>query len=53
MIAYGSKRGSTREVAEAIASVVRDRGIDVEVSRGGERISDVGEHGAVVVGGAL
>lgn len=53
LIAYGSKLGSTREVAEAIASVLRDRDIDVEIRRGGERMSDVGEHAGVVVAGAL
>jgi len=40
-------RGST------IASVGRSQGIEVEVRRGSQRISDVGQYAGVVVGGAL
>jgi menaquinone-dependent protoporphyrinogen oxidase len=53
LITYGSKRGSTREVVEAIASVARDRGFEIEIRRGGEKITDVGEYAGVVIGGAL
>ena len=53
LVVHGSKRGSTREVAEAIASVGRSQGIEVEVRRGSQRISDVGQYAGVVVGGAL
>ena len=53
LVVFGSKRGSTREVADAIAARVRGRGVGVEVRRGGQRMSDVGSHEGVVVGGAL
>jgi len=53
LVVFGSKRGSTREVAEAIAAALRDRGVAVELRRGGERIDDVAERAVVVVGGAL
>jgi menaquinone-dependent protoporphyrinogen oxidase len=52
LVAYATKHGSTIEVAEAIASALRDRGHEVDV----ERASDVrGLEGytAVVLGGAL
>jgi menaquinone-dependent protoporphyrinogen oxidase len=52
LVAYATKHGSTIEVAETIASVLRDRGHEVDV----EPASDVRAldgYGAVVLGGAL
>ena len=51
LVAYGSKHGSTREIAEAIAEAFRDRGVDAHA----ESALTADPHGAraVVVGAAL
>jgi menaquinone-dependent protoporphyrinogen oxidase len=52
LIAYATKHGSTREVAEALAEILGERGFSVEVKPATE-VADIGGYGAVVVGGAL
>lgn len=52
LVAFGSKRGSTREVAEAIALKLRQAGREVELQRAGE-IEDLTPYDGVVLGGAL
>jgi menaquinone-dependent protoporphyrinogen oxidase len=52
LVAYASKHGSTREVAEAIAGALAERGYTVEV-RSAHEVTSVEPYAAVVVGGAL
>lgn len=52
LVAYGSRHGSTREVAEAIADLLRLRGATVHVRRAAE-VGGVGSYDSVVLGGAL
>lgn len=52
LVAYASRHGSTREVAEAVAARLRERGHEVVI----RPAADVGElepYGGVVLGGAL
>ena len=52
LVAYGSKRGSTREVAEAVAATLRELGDEIDVEPAGRVRGLVGYDG-VVLGGAL
>jgi menaquinone-dependent protoporphyrinogen oxidase len=52
LVAYATRRGSTREVADALAARLRELGHTVEV-RPAEHVEDVERYGAVVLGGAL
>jgi menaquinone-dependent protoporphyrinogen oxidase len=52
LIAYGSKRGGTREIADAIAETMLDEGLDVELADAAD-VEDVSEYDAVIIGGAL
>ena len=52
LVAYASKHGSTREIAEEIGRVLRDGGFDAEVAEA-RLVSDVAAYGAVVLGSAL
>lgn len=52
LIAYGSKHGSTQEVAEAIARRLRMAGLEVHLSPAAE-VGDVTSYEGVVLGGAL
>jgi menaquinone-dependent protoporphyrinogen oxidase len=52
LVAYGSKRGGTAEIAEAIAAAMRERGLEVDCRHAAE-VSDVGAYDAVIAGGAL
>lgn len=52
LVAYGSKNGSTAEIADFIASVLRDHGIEAE-SRPASDVRDVRAYDVVVLGGAL
>jgi menaquinone-dependent protoporphyrinogen oxidase len=52
LVAYGSRHGSTREVAEAIAATLRDRGLAVDLRPAGE-VAALDGYDAVILGGAL
>jgi menaquinone-dependent protoporphyrinogen oxidase len=50
--AYATKHGSTREVAEAIAARLRERGLDADLRTAAE-IRTVDDYAAVVLGGSI
>jgi menaquinone-dependent protoporphyrinogen oxidase len=52
LIAYGSKRGSTGEIAKAIGWTFEELGLEVDVRPAAE-VEDVGPYEAVVLGGAV
>ncbi len=52
LVAYASKTGSTREVAEFIGKRLRERGLTVEV-QSVDAVSDISPYGAVVLGTAV
>jgi menaquinone-dependent protoporphyrinogen oxidase len=52
LVAYATKRGSTSEVAAAIAEAFAERGLDVDLRAAGE-VEDLHGYDAVVLGGAL
>jgi menaquinone-dependent protoporphyrinogen oxidase len=52
LVAYASRYGSTREVAEAIAATLREHGLLVEVQAAGE-VADLDEFGGIVLGGGI
>ena len=51
-VAYATKHGSTREVAEEIGRVLRQRGLDTDVAEA-RLVRDLAPYGAVVLGSAL
>ncbi|GGR36943.1 flavodoxin domain-containing protein [Streptomyces roseolus] len=52
LITYGTKNGSTAEIAHVVASVLRDEGLEAEV-RPPSEVEDVAPYDAIVIGGAL
>ncbi len=52
LVAYGSTRGGTREIAEAIAETMLNEGLDVELADAAQ-VRDVSGYDAVIIGGAL
>ena len=52
LVAYGSKHGSTQEVAEAIAERLAKKGFEVELRRAPD-VPDLTPYDGVVLGGAL
>ena len=52
LVAYGSKHGSTQEVAEAITKRLRKNGLEVELRRAAD-VADLTPYDGVVLGGAL
>jgi menaquinone-dependent protoporphyrinogen oxidase len=52
LIAYASKHGSTQEVADQVAQILRDSELDVDV-RPASSVDDVDAYDALVIGGAL
>jgi menaquinone-dependent protoporphyrinogen oxidase len=52
LVAYATKHGSTREVAEAITRVLDERGLEVEVCAARE-VATLEPYDGVVLGGAL
>jgi menaquinone-dependent protoporphyrinogen oxidase len=52
LIAYATKHDSTHQVAELVAEVLRDDGLEVDV-RPASTVTDVEPYNVVVIGGAL
>jgi menaquinone-dependent protoporphyrinogen oxidase len=52
LVAYASKRGSTAEIAEAIAETLRQSGLSVDCIEAG-KVSSVESYDAVVLGSAV
>jgi menaquinone-dependent protoporphyrinogen oxidase len=52
LVAYGTKHGSTREVADVVADVLRKCGLDAE-TRPAAQADDVSRYAGVVLGGAV
>jgi menaquinone-dependent protoporphyrinogen oxidase len=52
LVAYASKRGSTAEIADAIAETLRQSGLRVDCIEAG-RVSSVASYDAVVLGSAV
>jgi len=52
LIAYGSKYGSTAEIAEAIGQVLREAGFDADV-HSAETVQDLAPYRAVVLGSGV
>src|SRR5512139_1520307 len=52
LVATASRFGSTQEVAETIAAILRDTGLDVEL-RPMQEVKTVADYAAVVLGAAI
>ena len=52
LVAYGSKKGSTQEVAEVVADTLRDAGLEVDFRQASE-VDDVDGYAGVVLGGSI
>ena len=52
LVAYATKHGSTREVADAVAETVHEHGFGVE-TRPAAQVDDLSTYDGVVVGGAI
>jgi menaquinone-dependent protoporphyrinogen oxidase len=52
LVAFATKRGSTEEVAQAVAATLRQAGLDVMLQPA-NAVGDLGDYDAVVLGGAL
>lgn len=52
LVAYGTKHGSTREIAEAIAEELRAQGLDADCVEAGD-VSDLDPYSTVVLGSAV
>jgi menaquinone-dependent protoporphyrinogen oxidase len=52
LVTYGSKHGSTQEVAEAVAERLRAGGQEVDLRRAAD-VDDLTPYGGVVLGGSL
>jgi menaquinone-dependent protoporphyrinogen oxidase len=52
LVAYGSKRGSTAEIAERIAQILRRKGAEVDVFPAGQ-VRSVSKYDLVIIGSAV
>jgi menaquinone-dependent protoporphyrinogen oxidase len=52
LVAYASKYGATAEIAEQVGEGLKKAGLEVEVLPA-EKVKDLGEYGAVVLGSAV
>jgi len=52
LVVYASKRGSTAEIAAAVAETLREEGLNTDLAAAGE-VSELAEYDAVVLGSAI
>ena len=52
LIAYGSKHGSTAATADSIGGMLRERGLEVDLSEAAA-VKTLGDYGAVIVAGSI
>ena len=52
LVAYGSKYGSTAEIAERIGETLREAGLPVDIRRAGE-VDELGSYGAIILGSGV
>jgi menaquinone-dependent protoporphyrinogen oxidase len=52
LVAYATKHGSTREVADSVAATLQEQGLDVETLPAAQ-VDDLSHHDGVVLGGSL
>jgi menaquinone-dependent protoporphyrinogen oxidase len=52
LVAYGSKHGSTAEIAAAVAGTLHDHGLEADCLQAGE-VDDVAGYDAVILGSAV
>lgn len=52
LVAYGSRYGSTRGVAEAIAETLRSQGVEADV-RPAADVADPSRYDAAIIGGGV
>jgi menaquinone-dependent protoporphyrinogen oxidase len=52
LVTYGTKHGSTRDVASAVAETLQERGLDVDTLPAA-RVDDLSAYAGVVIGGAI
>jgi menaquinone-dependent protoporphyrinogen oxidase len=52
LVAYGTKKGSTGEVAERVAQTLRKQGLDPDL-RPASEVTDLGSYAAAVLGGSI
>jgi menaquinone-dependent protoporphyrinogen oxidase len=52
LVAYGTKKGSTGEVASKVAETLREQGFETDL-RPASEVKDLGSYAAVVLGGSI
>jgi menaquinone-dependent protoporphyrinogen oxidase len=52
LVAYGTKKGSTGEVAQKVAEILREQGFETDL-RPVSEVKDLGSYAAVVLGGSI
>ena len=52
LVAYGSKRGSTAEIAERIGETLRQKGLTVDVSDAGT-VNDLTPYNKIILGSSV
>jgi menaquinone-dependent protoporphyrinogen oxidase len=52
LVAYGTKKGSTGEVADVVAETLREQGFDTDLLPASQ-VKDLGSYAAVVLGGSI
>ncbi len=53
LVVYGSKRGGTAGLAEMVRGAFESEGFEADVRDAGERIANLADYDAAVIGGAL
>lgn len=52
LVAYGSKYGATKEIAEKVGEAIKQEGLDVDVFSA-DKVKDVNDYQGVVIGSAV